>query len=119
MSDHRDFGLVEKDLDDDTRIVDVHGTIDAVRVASVLEAVAAASELGVVLDLSKAAIARPDDLRALAGGLLRVRGGAPVVLVSPDPALAILIETLGVADYIEVVPSQVMARATLIVDRRL
>jgi anti-anti-sigma regulatory factor len=114
-----DFALVEQDLDGSTRVLDVHGTIDAVRVASVLNAVAAAPADGVVLDLTRARLARPDDLRALAGGLVRLRAGQPVVLVSADPALGDVLERLGVGDYIEVAPSQVLARATLIVDRVL
>jgi anti-anti-sigma regulatory factor len=114
-----DFGLVEQDVDDSTRVVGVHGTIDAVRVASVLEAVACAQSAGVVIDLSHAAIARPDDLRALAGGLLRLRAGQPLVLVSADPVLGDVLATLGVGDYIEVVATQAVARATLIVDRTI
>jgi len=114
-----DFALVEQVIDESTRIVDVRGTIDAVRVASVLEAVAATGPAAVVLDLSHAAVERRDDLRALAGGLLRVRCGLRVVLVSPDPAVPVLIETLGLSDYIEVVPSLTVARATLMVDRAI
>jgi anti-anti-sigma regulatory factor len=114
-----DFTLTEHDVDDATRIVDVHGTIDAVRVASVLEAVACAQSEGLVLDLSQAAIARPDDLRALAGGLLRLRAGQPLVLVCDDPVVEDVLERLGVGDHIEVVASRAVARATLIVDRAL
>jgi anti-anti-sigma regulatory factor len=114
-----DFGLVEQDVDDATRVVGVVGTIDAVRVASVLEAVAGAERSGLVLDLTRAAIARPDDLRALAGGLLRLRQGQPLFLVSDDPVLEDVLATLGVSDHIEVVATQAVARATLMVDRAI
>lgn len=114
-----DFTVLEDDVDDATRVLGVHGTIDALRVASVLEAVACAQAKGLVLDLTGAAVARPDDLRALAGGLLRLRAGRPVVLVCADPDLEDVLARLGVSDRIDVVPSRAVARATLIVDRAL
>ena len=84
-----------------TRRVDVHGHLDTVRLARVMDLVWEARGAGLVLDLSAATVDEYD-LEILLSGLRRVRRGEPVVVISPDPEMPELVERYEADDFVQV-----------------
>jgi hypothetical protein len=84
-----------------TRRVDVSGHIDTVRLARLMDAVWDARGASLVLDLSAATVDEYD-LEILLSGLRRVRRGAPVLVISPDPDLPELVERYEADDFVQV-----------------